>query len=100
MQGKREQWSARVAQWRDSGLSQTAYCREHGLSVSSFGYWRRRLHAAAGEGVGRVLPIVVAASPADAASLRVQLPGGVWLHLSDQADPVRVSALVRALRAC
>lgn len=32
MQGKREQWSAHLAQWRGSGLSQTAYCREHGLA--------------------------------------------------------------------
>lgn len=38
MQGKREQWGGHLAQWHDSGLSQTAYCREHGLSLSSFGY--------------------------------------------------------------
>ena len=98
MQGKREQWSAHLAQWCDSGLSQTAYCREHGLSLSCFGYWRRRLRAAAG--AGRVLPIVLAASPVEATPLRVQLPSGVSLHLHDHADPLRVSALVRALLAC
>lgn len=94
MQDKREQWSAHLAQWRDSGLSQAACCHEHGVSLSSFGYWRRRLRATVGDGVRRALPIVMAASPLEAAPLRVHLPGGVWLQLPEQADPVRVSALV------
>ena len=100
MQDKREQWRARVARWHDRSLSQAAYCREHGLSVSSFGYWRRRLRAAAGDGAGRVLPIVLAASPVETAPLRVQLPSGMSLYLHEHADPMRVSALVRALLAC
>ena len=77
MQDKREQWSAHLAQWRDSGLSQTAYCRERGVSLARFGYWRRRLRATVGDGVRRALPIVMATSPLEAAPLRVHLPGGV-----------------------
>ncbi len=36
-------WSAQVAAWRSSGLSQRAFCEQRGLSPSTFGKWRRRL---------------------------------------------------------
>ena len=36
-------WSGHIATWRRSGLSQGAYCRQHGLSQSSLNYWRARL---------------------------------------------------------
>ena len=38
-------WSGHVAGWQCSGLSQGAYCRQHGLSQSSLSYWRKRLGA-------------------------------------------------------
>ena len=37
-------WRAHVSAWRDSGQTRAAYCAAHGLSVSAFGYWIRRLH--------------------------------------------------------
>ncbi|WP_255352380.1 hypothetical protein [Xanthomonas sp. MUS 060] len=43
MRSKREQWVGYVQAWQVSGLSQAAWCREQGLSLASFGYWRRRL---------------------------------------------------------
>jgi len=38
-------WSEHVAAWQRSGLSQGAYCRQHGLSQNSLSYWRKRLGA-------------------------------------------------------
>ena len=34
-------WAGHIAGWQRSGLSQGAYCRQHGLSQSSLRYWRR-----------------------------------------------------------
>jgi hypothetical protein len=31
-------WSEHVSKWRDSGLSQADYCRQHGLCQHSFSY--------------------------------------------------------------
>jgi hypothetical protein len=36
-------WDRRIAQWQRSCLAQAAFCQQHGLSVSTFQYWRRRL---------------------------------------------------------
>jgi len=32
-----------VAQWNNSWLSIRAFCRQHGLAVSTFGLWRKRV---------------------------------------------------------
>lgn len=36
-------WKQVFADWERSGLSQAEYCRQRQLSVTKFGYWRRRL---------------------------------------------------------
>jgi transposase len=40
---KREQWQQNVAKWRASGMTQTAYCRQHHLSRYQLVYWKRLL---------------------------------------------------------
>lgn len=100
MQSKRVQWQTHVEAWRASGLSQSAYCREHGLSLASFGYWRRRL---AGDTVGPqtgVLPIRVAAPVTAGSQVQVRLPNGLVLGLPLPAEAAGLQALVRSLCAC
>ena len=36
-------WQNHIEQWLKSGLSQSKYCREHGLAIGSFGHWKMRL---------------------------------------------------------
>ncbi len=40
---KVEFWREHVVNWRTSGMTQAAYCRDAGVSGKSFGYWKRRL---------------------------------------------------------
>jgi hypothetical protein len=40
---KQHEWRLRIAEWRSSGLTQALYCRENGLALATFGYWKRRL---------------------------------------------------------
>lgn len=40
---KIEYWKKHVLAQRVSGVSQTQYCEDAGLSASSFGYWATRL---------------------------------------------------------
>ena len=41
--GRREFWQAHVEAWRESGLTQRAYCREHELSEMQLSHWKHRL---------------------------------------------------------
>jgi hypothetical protein len=43
-------WWKHLQQWRQSGLSQAQYCRQHQLSLGTFGWWKGRL-SATGESV-------------------------------------------------
>lgn len=36
-------WRDRIAAWRESGLSQQAFCRAHGLSESTLSHWKSEL---------------------------------------------------------
>ena len=40
---KQDFWEQQVKGWRNSGLTQDQYCREHGLKKTTFFYWRRKL---------------------------------------------------------
>jgi hypothetical protein len=37
---KAQHWNAHLTAWQGSGLSQAAYCVQHGLKPATFGYWR------------------------------------------------------------
>ena len=59
-------WSEHIEAWHRSGLSQGAYCRRHGLSQSSWGYWRKRLARSADEEAApcfAIVPVPLSASP-------------------------------------
>ena len=36
-------WTARIEEWKRSGLSQRRYCNERGVALSTFHLWRKRL---------------------------------------------------------
>jgi hypothetical protein len=75
MTSKATQWAAAIAAWQRSGSSQSRFCREHRLSLSSFGYyWRRRLaHSATATRPGALVPVVVS-GPAVIAAAEVCVP--------------------------
>jgi transposase len=36
-------WKDRIAECEHSGLSQRVYCKKHGIRLSTFYYWKKRL---------------------------------------------------------
>ncbi len=42
---RRSFWQGHLVQWQASGLSQVTYCRQQGLKMAQFGYWKKRLLA-------------------------------------------------------
>jgi hypothetical protein len=36
-------WQGHIRGWRESGISQVGYCREHGLKETAFTYWKGKL---------------------------------------------------------
>ena len=36
-------WETHINAWKETNLSQAAYCLEHELQIHRFGYWKRKL---------------------------------------------------------
>ena len=72
------EWSAIMAEFDRSGLTQKEFCGRRGLSCKTFGAWRRRL-GLVGEpgGFVRIEP----PSPAGALQIELSLGGGVVLRI-------------------
>ncbi len=97
-------WKPHLTGWRDSGLSQAAYCREHDLSPKCFAYWRRTLGPTQGGAsattLPAVVPIVVAENPTADDRIEVRLPNGLQVVLSTGIDPARLVSTIRVLWSC
>ncbi|MFU2209836.1 IS66 family insertion sequence element accessory protein TnpA [Solidesulfovibrio sp. C21] len=76
-------WSEHVAAWQRSGLSQGAYCRQHGLSQSSLSYWRKRLGATNDRDAASFVTIVPVPLLASAQADMATAPEPLLVHVGD-----------------
>ena len=76
-------WAGHIETWRGSGLSQGAYCRRHGLSQSSWGYWRKRLARSADEEAAPCFAIVPVPLLASAQADMATAPEPLLVHVGD-----------------
>ncbi len=74
--------------WRESGLTQIAYCASHGLHIKSFSRWRSKARedVQAGDSWLTLIPLSVAAPGADSA-IQLPSPGGWRIELPSGSAP-------------
>jgi hypothetical protein len=81
---KSEQWQQHLNRWRDSGLSQVAFCKQHSLAVHNLQYWRKRLLPKAGK-PNALIPVTV--RPPVSSLTRLRLGAHVMIELPVEALP-------------
>ena len=97
------QWHQHVETWRESGLSQAAYCRQRSLNPKTFSTWTRRVRRelfVAKDAPLHVIPVQVAPSVSTAtaqASVVLRFAHGAQLELSTAAPPCWLAELLRCL---
>ena len=100
-QAKLAQWAQVVAQCRESGLRVKQWCQEHGVNISSYYKWQRKVYAAAQAQQERsfveVTPVQPAAGGGVAVTLRIT---GAELDIHNGADAATVEAVLRAVKSC
>ena len=100
-QNKLAQWAQTVAQCRDSGLSVRQWCQEHGVNVSSYYKWQRKVYAIAqAQQEGRfveVTPTQPVCSTSVAVTIRI---AGVEAEIHNGADAATVETVLRVLKSC
>lgn len=105
-------WQQMLADWGQSGLSQTEFCRQRELKPVTFAWWKHRLRNGDGAGpthIGRTrrraghetfVELALPSHPASASlAYELAMPGGVCLRLPADFDVERVARLVQALAA-
>lgn len=95
-----------IAQWRVSGLSRAAYCRQHGLVYHTTRWWNRSVDASealppAASGFIEVLrPSAVITPPPANGMATVSWPTGATLRIPTGTDPQWIGRLIAAVRPC
>jgi len=96
-ENKADFWQRHIEGWRQSSLSQKAYCLQQGLSFASFGYWRTRLNHKT-DTRGPFIPLNFAGA---SSSVTVFLPTGVRLEFPVHALAEVLPVIARsAQEAC
>ena len=79
-----------VAEWRSSGMTQKAFCREAGIKLGTFSYWVSRSRQGDKSGFAELLP----GKSALAKELEVIFPNGVRIKVPS-GDVHTLSRLIR-----
>jgi len=96
----RQGWFDRIEAWKQSGLTQKAFCEQQQLGLGSFQRWRRiflREELPEASSAVSFLPVKVRVAPASSLALviddhlRIEIPAGF--------DPVILQQVVQALQA-
>ena len=102
-------WSSLVKAWGESGLSQAAFCRERGVPVGTFAWWKRQLRRAQGDGAksrrqsarsAKRFVEVRLAGTSSMPAYEVVLARGRSIRVSSGFDPQTLSRLITAVESC
>ena len=105
MEGDTEFWTSHVEACRREGMAASVYARQHGLTLASLYYWRRKLKLAAAVSDGSAsgsanqfvaLRVVDAAAGAPTGPCALVLRSGLRLELAALPSPAWLLALDQA----
>lgn len=94
-------WQRVMTEWKDSGLSGMAFCKQHDHPYPQFTYWRKKLRTEESDqptppaGFARVTAAEPIGEPAS--ELTVTLPGGVSITGLHAGNVDLLGAIVRQL---
>ncbi len=100
---KRAHWKKLILEWKESGLSQTAFCRQRNLKYANFVHWRRRFKSREQELVSApaLLPIRLRAtgdvSSKQPSIIQITLGNGKRIDLPIDVSPEQLRAVISSL---
>jgi hypothetical protein len=114
-QSRVDWWRGQFQRQRKTDLSVTEFCRQLGVSVTTFYYWKKRVHEALANASGRVLaehplrqmatavgttaanfvPVSIL-EPAAGAELEIELTNACVVRLKGAIDPPLLQAAITA----
>ena len=97
---KKKFWEEQIRIWQESGLSQSEYCKRHGIRQSQWYYWRRRCRDT--ETGLTLVPLRLPSLSGNTHStptLRVVTPNGFTIEFDGDASVTTLPHLIREVAA-
>jgi hypothetical protein len=95
---RREQWQGVVSRWRESGMSQAAWCRQEGVALASLRQWAVKLRPEASSASAGFVRIDGGALPVLETGAILELcVGDLRARLPLAADESEILKVLRAL---
>ena len=89
-----QEWSARIQECRESGMSVSAWCRENGIAAKTYYYHLRKLR----EKLCEQIPVAVTEVPENTDSVITVSSGSIHVEIRASAPAEGIAAVVRALK--
>ena len=86
-----------IEAWQTSGMSQVAYCREHGLNAKTFGNWVRKDRSGRGVRSPALVPVTIKPMSVPAGMLHLRGRGDHVLELPLTVSPHWLGELLKCL---
>jgi hypothetical protein len=97
VESKREYWQGHLRQQKTSGLSQRAYCRKEGLSISQFCYWHRKAQTVDSPQVSSFVEVPVKLTAVSQGSVEIVVDGRYTVRVGAEVSERQLVRVVRAL---
>ena len=89
-----QEWTEKLAAWRNSGLSIAAWCRQNAEGYHRFLYWRRRLEAQRPAASGRFVELTLGHGRSP---LCLEC-NGIYIHVDRGFDPGLLTDILTLLK--
>ena len=83
-QQSRTSWQKHFDDWSNSGMTQPDYCKQHKISITSFGFWRTKLKREANTEIKQTKKLVPVTITKPSNIIQVALPGGIQMSVPIQ----------------
>lgn len=80
----RTTWQKHFDDWSNSGMTQPDYCKQHNISIASFGFWRTKLKREANTEIKQTKKLVPVTINNNSNIIQVALPGGIQMSVPIQ----------------
>jgi len=96
----RKIWKTHIERWEQSGQTQVAYCRDHGLKPHQFTYWKKRFGRTDTDisfvplRFSRNLPVAVTGS-----TINLFTQNGFKIEVGTGFDPVALKQLISVVQS-
>ena len=91
-----------LAQWKASGSTQIAYCRQHQLPFHVFSYYKKKFSNDAAQpesGNSQLIPVSILPEPNAATSIQIQHHSGFSIAVDSATDLCALKPVLELLRS-